>query len=486
MEWDKSLYHLFIRAEAVYADRPAMRWYDEERQTVCIRSYADFFADIRRMMAVLREKTGDPVQKHIVILSGNSYAAVVAMMAVLGSGSVAVPLNDRETPDILQTAIAETDAELILSDPAHLALMRERYGDSVLSLSCYEGVREPADFRPFDDPERTVCLLGTSGTVSGRKFVELSERNIMTVLRYEEDKIRRGSAMSQAECRSVVWTLPLYHISGLAQVLVVQLYFGVCESICANPRRIDRDSTLAECDSTLTVPALLEMWKKQLTAGMRCGAQSMRFIIYCGSSLSAECRDFYLERGVPLCVIYGLTESSGVGTGGYLNDMHRPDSIGRAAEGTEVKVIDGELCIKGPGVMKGYYKRPGETAEVLQDGWLHTGDLGHIDEDGFVYLTGRKKNLIILSNGENVIPEELETILQREKAIREVIVKEKNDSICAEIYADPQDQEHIRAYVRTVNRELPLFKHIAGIEFREEPFPRTASGKIRRGAAQDV
>ena len=131
--------------------------------------------------------------------------------------------------------------------------------------------------------------------------------------------------------------------------------------------------------------------------------------------------------------------------------------------------------------MLGYYKDPEATAEVIDaDGWFHTGDLARMDEEGFYYITGRKKNLIILASGENVSPEELEKKLALCPAITECIVKEKSQKICAVIYCPEDKQEEVRAFVTEVNRSLPLYKRISAVEFTAEPLPRNALGKLLR------
>ena len=131
--------------------------------------------------------------------------------------------------------------------------------------------------------------------------------------------------------------------------------------------------------------------------------------------------------------------------------------------------------------MLGYYKDPEATAEVIDaDGWFHTGDLARMDEEGFYYITGRKKNLIILASGENVSPEELEKKLALCPAITECIVKEKGQKICAVIYCPEDKQEEVRAFVTEVNRSLPLYKRISAVEFTAEPLPRNALGKLLR------
>ena len=137
--------------------------------------------------------------------------------------------------------------------------------------------------------------------------------------------------------------------------------------------------------------------------------------------------------------------------------------------------------MRGGDVMLGYYIDPEGTAEVVDaEGWFHTGDLARVDEDGYYFLTGRKKNVIILGSGENVSPEELEKKLALCPAITECIVKEKGQKICAVIYCPEDKQEEVRAFVTEVNRSLTLYKRISAVEFTVEPLPRNALGKLLR------
>ena len=146
----------------------------------------------------------------------------------------------------------------------------------------------------------------------------------------------------------------------------------------------------------------------------------------------------------------------------------------------EYRLEDGELCMKGDAVMLGYYKDPEATAAVLRDGWFHTGDLARIDEDGYIYLTGRKNNLMVLPSGENVSPEELEAKLARCPAVREALVCQKEGRICARILCRTALQPQVRAYIHTLNRTLPLYKRITAVEFTDQPLPRNALGKLQR------
>ena len=167
----------------------------------------------------------------------------------------------------------------------------------------------------------------------------------------------------------------------------------------------------------------------------------------------------------------------------------RSDSVGQLLPNCEAKTVDGELWVKGSSVMQGYYKMPEETAETLEDGWLKTGDLGYVDEDGFVYLTGRKKNLIITKNGENVSPEELENALSTNRLVGEVLVREKGGVIEAEIYPDPdyvkkKRIKDVRTSLQEVideyNRTAAPQKKIYSLVVRETEFEKTTTRKIKR------
>jgi long-chain acyl-CoA synthetase len=174
-----------------------------------------------------------------------------------------------------------------------------------------------------------------------------------------------------------------------------------------------------------------------------------------------------------------MTETCGSVTYNFDMEKHS-NSVGQAVDGVELCIIENEICVKSQDNMIRYYKNEIETEKILHDGMIFTGDLGYLDDDGYLYITGRKKNLIILSGGENVSPEELEELMYKNSLVRECRIFEKNDRIHVDVYADATDHEDIRKYISLLNKELPLYKRIYGIEFHNEELPKTATGKIMR------
>ena len=170
--------------------------------------------------------------------------------------------------------------------------------------------------------------------------------------------------------------------------------------------------------------------------------------------------------------------------GGLINfaeDAKHIGSIGKDDGHCEIKLDNGELCMRGGDVMLGYYKDPEGTAEVVDaEGWFHTGDLARVDEDGYYFLTGRKKNLIILDSGENISPEELEGIVGKCEAVKECVVKEMGKKIGVVVYCDEDKQQQVRDFITEANRTLPLYKRMSAVEFSTEPLPRNGAGKLLR------
>ena len=207
-----------------------------------------------------------------------------------------------------------------------------------------------------------------------------------------------------------------------------------------------------------------------------------------GAYLNPALLDLFEKYGITILQGYGMTECASV-ISTTVSWNIRKGSVGQLLPNCEAKVVDGELWVRGSSVMLGYYKMSEETEEALQDGWLHTGDLGYVDEEDFIYLTGRKKNLIITKNGENVSPEELENKIGEASLVKEILVRENEGVIEAEIFPDYEYaekkkisdlQEALQKLIDDYNLTAPAYKKVYRLKVRETEFEKTPSKKIKR------
>ena len=236
-------------------------------------------------------------------------------------------------------------------------------------------------------------------------------------------------------------------------------------------------------DITSMVPAVMEVAVKLLKRTpipeqrAKILGTRMKMISTGSASISAENCVYLMSLGLRLSVFYGMTESGGVDTSCVLDESHI-GTIGKPYGKISCRVEDNELMLSGPSLMKGYYKDPAGTAAVIKNGWLKTGDLVRYDDDGYFYLTGRKKNVIILSNGENVNPEEIEKILNTSDDILECMVYSDKKGILADIYT--KNKNNAAAFIKNYNEQVPMYRQIYKVNYSSMPLEKTGIGKIKR------
>lgn len=473
--------------EQEFPDHVAIRYVAEDGKTVVEKKYREYAQDIRRMTAYLKAEVPDIKGRRIVLLSRNCYEFCVASYGIILAGGVLVTLNQKKNWDELEYELGLVEPVLILNDGIDYGCRAEleaAYGPKLRPMDCYKDTA-PGELTNCVGHDDLMMLMFTSGTTGRSKGVMLSERNMCASLHtYSEvaenwitDRLPAGQKLPLSH----MTLLPLFH---MACFVCVMSYppAGWTLNLCGDIRDFYRDLGLMHSDVMASAPVLVETIYKDMKRGRVSRLNGLWDLCCSSAALDPKMLLELAQNGFVVNQCYGMTETFGDGILNFTQVEKHMSAVGKPDDHVQYKLDEtGEICIKGDCVMLGYYKDPEATAEVIDaDGWFHTGDLARMDEEGFYYITGRKKNLIILASGENVSPEELEKKLALCPAITECIVKEKGQKICAVIYCPEDKQEEVRAFVTEVNRSLPLYKRISAVEFTAEPLPRNALGKLLR------
>lgn len=476
---------------------------------------------------------------HIGVIGENSYEWVLVYMAVLCGVGVIVPL-DRDLPaEKLAEQMQFADAKAVFFSKTYESMMRE-FSASLSGMELFsnmngaetfgvtlgalleegrallaKGDRAYLDAQP--NTEKMAAILFTSGTSGTSKAVMLSQKNLITSfdcackhISYTEDDV-------------MLSVLPLHHAYESNCGILAMLHTSTVVCFNENLKYFFDNLKLFRPTGMSLVPMFSEtMYKqvveeakragkyKKLTFGRRLSRFMQRLglgvprklfrdvyepfggrfkkAFVGGAALDPQITAFFRDLGIVMLQGYGITECSplvAVNREKYYNDS----SVGPILPCCEVKIDGGEILVRGDNVMLGYYKNEEATREVFSDGWFRTGDLGRLDEKGFLHITGRKKNLIILSNGENISPEELETHLMRIPYVKEAVVYESKGVITAEIFPDMdaaqgQGITDVQAFLRgkadELNTRLPQYKQIQAVKFRDTEFEKTTTKKIKR------
>ena len=473
--------------EQEFPDHVAIRYVAEDGKTVVEKKYREYAQDIRRMVAYLKAEVPDIKGQRIVLLSRNCYEFCVASFGIILAGGVLVTLNQKKTWEELEYELGLVEPALILNDGIDYGCRAEleaAYGPKLRPMDCYKETA-PGELTNCVGHDDLMMLMFTSGTTGRSKGVMLSERNMCASLHtYSEvaenwitDRLPAGQKLPLSH----MTLLPLFH---MACFVCVMSYppAGWALNLCGDIRDFYRDLGLMHSDVMASAPMLVETIYNDMKRGRVSRLNGLWDLCCSSAALDPKMLLELAQNGFVVNQCYGMTETFGDGILNFTQVEKHMSAVGKPDDHVQYKLDEtGEICIKGDCVMLGYYKDPEATAEVIDaDGWFHTGDLARMDEEGFYYITGRKKNLIILASGENVSPEELEKKLALCPAITECIVKEKSQKICAVIYCPEDKQEEVRAFVIEVNRSLPLYKRISAVEFTVEPLPRNALGKLLR------
>ena len=500
---------LIINAEASYGDMDAFRYkaksdnQDGKKTIVVDKTYTELKQDTEKFSAAL-EAIGEK-NAHVAILGASSYEWVVAYLGTVNGGNVAVPLDAQLPPEEICELLDRADVTALVYDSSKektaamalekcpglrqaIAMNKDEDEDRILSFwKLVDGQKAGFDFSP--EPEDLATIMFTSGTTGKSKGVMLSHRNLAENATCLDMKIEEGTVLMSV--------LPIHHAYCLSMDILKGLSVGAVICINDSLMRIAKNIKLFEPNMILMVPLMIETLAKKLesaallpAAVVKAKVFGKQFHTICsgGAYLNPAYIDTFKKYGITILQGYGMTECAPV-ISTNLSWNSKKNSVGKLLPNCEVKTVNEELWVKGSSVMQGYYHMPEETAETLQEGWLKTGDLGYVDEDGFVFLTGRKKNLIITSNGENVSPEEIENKLSEKRIIQEVLVRESQGVIEAEIFPDYEyaakkrvkDMEkHLQDIIDEYNLQAPLYKRIVKLKIRDTEFEKNTSKKIKR------
>ena len=493
---------IIVQSQQRFGDGDAIR-YKVKKNTIEAKSYNQLRQDSESFSCVL--KALGEQGNHIAVIGTTSYSWLITYLGTVNSGSVAVPLDvllpaqdvceliDRADVTVLVVDEIRKDVAAIVKEQCPklkylISMQKEESDDDVLSL--WQLIKEHAGSFDYVPEADSLCtIMFTSGTTGKSKGVMLTHRNLAENATCLDMKI--------AERTVIMTVLPIHHAYCLSMDILKGLSLG--SIICINDSllRVAKNIKLFEPEMILMVPLMIETMAKKLEensllpAGVvKAAVFGKQFHTICsgGAYLNPAYIDFFEKYGITIQQGYGMTDCAPV-ISINLSWNIRKNSVGQLMPNCEAKVVDEELWVKGSSVMMGYYKMPEETAQTLCDGWLRTGDLGYVDEEGFVYLTGRKKNLIITKNGENVSPEELENKLSEQRLVQEILVRENEGVIEAEIFPDYEYVKKkkiadVRAKLQEIideyNKEAPAYKKIYSLKVRETEFEKTPSKKIKR------
>ncbi|MBQ3481166.1 MAG: AMP-binding protein [Oscillospiraceae bacterium] len=503
--------HLAGHAANCFPDKPFFLCADEKMPSV---TGAELYGYCKKAAAVLEEFTAE---QHIALLGPGSAAWLTAYFAVLSAGRVIVPLHDGMQQQELEDCLRLADCGLLLYDERRgetAALLAQAIpGLALLELHEFvERLREEKrESLPKLEPNAVAAMYFTSGTTGKPRCVLLTHRNMGS----QVSAVTEVIPLSETDVGLSL--LPLSHTFEIMTHVAGALHCGGTLYLNESVRTVKKNLREKRPTILVAVPLILQTLHKEILTTARkqgrldalqnalCLSDSLRKIglnmsgrlfgevkellggrlhtIICGgAALDPELIRFFRALGIEVLQGYGITECSPVVS------VNRPGknvvgSVGRPLPCCEVKLDGREICVRGDSVSPGYYKDEKATTESFRDGWFHTGDLGRLDPMDNLFFEGRIKNLIILANGENVSPEELEEKLYQTEGILDAAVYEKDGRITAELFVDRALIPDIPAawrIVSPINRSLASFKQIGDIVLRETEFEKTATRKIKR------
>ncbi len=504
----KTLYDLLENAGRLYGDKVFLKYEIEEE--VFEKTYAEFVIDAKKTASFVKEKKEENGGKiHAALLGRNSYEYLCSLMGTVSAGGVAIPLDVQLSNEELVKNLSKADTDILFYDwefssqasyimehcdcISHYICLQEMKGyENIFKIfEQYDGTGFVSDVTP----ESVALIIFTSGTTGDAKGVMLSHANeVMNTFASDNEK---------CEDEVILGLLPIHHVFCINCDVFMVIRYGNTLCICKDLKWMLRDLHIFEPTYMRVVPMMAKSLLNRMSITRIQNPEmtidevresvlgsKLTTIASGGGYLSKDIAMKFREYGVKIAQGYGMSECSPKISVPDYDRVDKLDSVGFLVRECEVRIVDGEIRVKSPCVMLGYYKDEEKTRETItEDGWLCTGDLGYLDEDGFLYLTGRKKNLIILANGENVSPEGIENLFDEDPIVTDILVFSQDEKIVAEVYpnfeyAQVNGIDDIEGEVKRVvekhNETLPTYSKIFNVTVRKHPFKKTSSKKIIR------
>ena len=552
----KTIKEIIYNSADVYGNNTAfiLKHKDGKDVTYENKTYKDLLEDVNSFGTELYELGYE--NKRIAIVGRNRYEWVVTHLANLLGGMVSVPLDKELQVDELESCLIRSKADIVVFDEKYIDNIEEikKRGNTNLcdyicmsNLNGYKNFwdlkdqgekllkeKERKEFEDAEiDPYKMSILLFTSGTTSKSKAVMLSQWNVASnvyAMLLVEEFLPTDVNLA---------FLPFHHIFGSTEMIVmlasglatafpdglryvaqnlkeykISLFVGVPLLVEAIYRNIEKEIEKqgktklierAKKISNVLLKLHIDVRKKLFKPVLDALGGNMRFIISGGAPLDKKVAKGFNDIGIELVQGYGLTETAPV-IAAENHKKKKSGSIGFPMDNVELEIVNkdengiGELRVKGPNVMLGYYENEEETKKVIKDGWFYTGDLGYIDSEGFIFLTGRQKDMIVLKNGKKVFPEELETLINRLELVKESIVfgmpdeKDKNDlklsvkivydtNVAKEKYPECSEEDLkkiIWEQIKEINKTFPPYKYIKNMILTDQELIKTTTQKVKR------
>lgn len=545
---------LVKRYSEKYSDEIAFEYKENPSSKDHIKiTYSQFASDIKSLGTALIN-TGLS-KKKVAIISPNRYEWCVSYLAITTSDMVVVPL-DRALPDNeIEDLIIRSEAEAVIFDKKYVEVFSKLAKEKKSNLSQFICMDNIDGFTTYSsliqkghsllvngdtkydnvviDNKKMSIMLFTSGTTSISKAVALSQSNIC------EDIYALAQMTDIRKDDTFLSFLPLHHTFESTCTFLYGTFSGITVAFCDGLKYVQKNLAEFKVTGFVCVPLMLEIMYKKIKKGIEEQGKAklvatmskisngllkmgidirrkvfkqildnlggkLRILIAGGAAMSKDAIQGFLDLGINLLQGYGLTETSPV-VAGENDKCKRCGSVGFPLPGINVKIANpdkdgiGEVAVQAPTVMLGYVDNPEATNEVLKDDWFYTGDLGYFDKDGFLFITGRKKDVIVLKNGKNIFPEEIEILINKLPYVSESMVfgrplEDGDYRICAKIVYNRElvnelfpniSKEDLHKKVwddikENVNHQMPAYKYIREIILTETPLIKTTTQKVKR------